>query len=47
MGDVLDAKVWGEMWDEVGEATGTKWRTEMEMESGDDWIKVLFVVYRA
>ncbi|KAK0652636.1 hypothetical protein B0T16DRAFT_505222 [Cercophora newfieldiana] len=44
---VLDANAWRQLWDEVGEATGTSWRTEMEMESGDDWIKATFAVYRA
>ncbi|KAK8075989.1 methyltransferase domain-containing protein [Apiospora phragmitis] len=27
-----DAATWRRMWDEVGEATGTRWRTEVEME---------------
>ncbi|KAK4450332.1 hypothetical protein QBC34DRAFT_484552 [Podospora aff. communis PSN243] len=43
---VLDAKQWRRLWEEVGEATGTRWRTEMETEEGDDWIKVRFAVYR-
>ncbi|KAK0705716.1 hypothetical protein B0H67DRAFT_497836 [Lasiosphaeris hirsuta] len=44
---VLDVESWRSMWDEVGEATGTSWRTEMEMEVDGEWIKVKFAVYRA
>ncbi|KAK0706979.1 hypothetical protein B0T26DRAFT_744056 [Lasiosphaeria miniovina] len=44
---VLDSASWRDMWGEVGEATGTRWRTEMDVEDGDDWIKVRFGVYRA
>ncbi|KAK0619515.1 hypothetical protein B0T14DRAFT_537291 [Immersiella caudata] len=43
---VLNEEEWGKLWDEVGEATGTKWRTEMEREEGDDWIKVRFCCLR-
>ncbi|KAI1125128.1 hypothetical protein F5Y10DRAFT_13554 [Nemania abortiva] len=43
---VLDEESWGRMWDEVGEATGTSWKTEMNVESNDDCIKVRFAVYR-
>ena len=43
---VLDAETWQRMWDEVGEATGTSWRTEMDVKSSDDWIDVRFSVYR-
>jgi hypothetical protein len=43
---VLDAESWRSMWDEVGEATGTCWRTEMDVESNDKYIKVIFGVYR-
>lgn len=44
---VLGAETWQKMWNEVGEATGTSWRTELDLESGDDWIKVRFAVRRA
>jgi SAM-dependent methyltransferase len=44
---VLDAERWRDMWNEVGEATETSWRTEMETESSDGWIKIRFAVYRA
>lgn len=44
---VLDAESWQGLWDEVGEATGTSWRTEMEIETSEGWIKVRFAVYRA
>lgn len=43
---VLDEESWRNMWDEVGEATRTSWRTEMQVESNDEWIKVTFAVYR-
>jgi ubiquinone/menaquinone biosynthesis C-methylase UbiE len=43
---VLDAESWRRMWDEVGEATGTRWKTEMDLESTDEWIKARFGVYR-
>jgi ubiquinone/menaquinone biosynthesis C-methylase UbiE len=43
---VLDAESWQRMWDEVGEATRTCWRTEMDVESSNEWIKVRFGVYR-
>lgn len=43
---VLDPESWRRMWDEVGEATGTSWRTEMDVENDDKWIKVIFGVYR-
>jgi hypothetical protein len=43
---VLNAESWRRMWDEVGEATGTCWRTDMNVESDDKWIKVRFSVYR-
>lgn len=45
---VLDVDSWRGMWDGVGEATGTTWRTEMEIiESNENRIRVKFVVYRA
>lgn len=45
---VLDADSWQGMWDCVGEATGTTWRTEMEIiESNENRIRVRFAVYRA
>lgn len=43
---VLDAESWRQMWDEIGEATETSWKTEMDVESSDEWIKVGFGVYR-
>ncbi|KAF2964108.1 hypothetical protein GQX73_g9471 [Xylaria multiplex] len=43
---VLDEMSWRLMWDEVGKATGTSWRTETNVESDDKWIKVRFAVYR-
>ena len=44
---VLDPESWEDLWGEVGQATGTKWRTEMEVvESTDEWINVRFGVYR-
>lgn len=43
---VLDAESWQHMWDEVGEATGTRWRTEMDVQSNEEWNKVRFGVYR-
>lgn len=43
---VLDAQAWREMWHEVGEATGMSLWAEMDMESGEDWIKVRFSVCR-
>jgi hypothetical protein len=43
---VLDAERWRRLWDEVGKTTGTRWRTEMDTEEGDDWIKARFAVYR-
>ena len=43
---VLDAKSWRHMWDEVGEATATCWRTEVDVETNSEWIKVRFGVYR-
>ncbi|KAJ9144790.1 hypothetical protein NKR19_g6310 [Coniochaeta hoffmannii] len=45
---VLDADSWRGMWEGVGEATGTTWRTEMDIiESNEDRIRVRFAVYRA
>ncbi|KAI0414482.1 S-adenosyl-L-methionine-dependent methyltransferase [Xylaria grammica] len=44
---VLDEESWACVWDEVGTATGTSWRTETNVESSDVWIKVRFAVYRA
>jgi hypothetical protein len=44
---VLDVESWRRMWDEVGKTTGTCWRTEMDVESDDKWIKVRFSVHRA
>ncbi|KAI0861121.1 hypothetical protein F4860DRAFT_476913 [Xylaria cubensis] len=43
---VLDEETWRNMWDEIGEATGTTWKTEMHVENNDEWIKVRFAVYR-
>ncbi|KAI0543397.1 hypothetical protein F4679DRAFT_120070 [Xylaria curta] len=43
---VLDEETWGHMWDEIGRSTGTTWKTEMNVESSNDWIKVRFAVYR-
>ncbi|KAK3688831.1 hypothetical protein B0T22DRAFT_426791 [Podospora appendiculata] len=43
---VLDAEAWRAVWEEVGIATGTRWRTEMEVESGEAWVWVKFGVYR-
>lgn len=43
---VLDEDSWSNMWNEVGKGTGTSWRTEMNVESNDEWIKVKFAVYR-
>jgi hypothetical protein len=43
---ILDAEGWQGLWDDVGEATQTCWRTEFHEESGDDWMKVRFGVYR-
>ncbi|KAK7949305.1 uncharacterized protein PG986_010191 [Apiospora aurea] len=43
---VLDPKRWTNLWEEVGQATGTKWRNEMEVESTDKWNNVRFGVYR-
>lgn len=43
---VLDAERWRRMWDEVGEATGTCWRTEMDVQSNEKWNNVRFGVYR-
>jgi len=44
---VLNKKAWQGVWDEVGETTGTAWRTEMHVEETQDTIKVSFAVYRA
>lgn len=45
---VLDAGSWQVLWNEVGEATGTVWRTEMDViENNEDRIRVRFAVYRA
>jgi hypothetical protein len=44
---VLDAESWRCMWDEVGEATGTRWTTEMDLESDEESIKVTLASYRA
>ncbi|KAK8093449.1 methyltransferase domain-containing protein [Apiospora hydei] len=43
---VLDPGRWTSLWEEVGRATGTRWRTEMEVESTDKWNNVRFGVYR-
>ncbi|KAK8040097.1 hypothetical protein PG993_008508 [Apiospora rasikravindrae] len=43
---VLDPGRWANLWEEVGQATGSKWRTEMEVESTDEWNNVRFGVYR-
>ncbi|KAK3381857.1 hypothetical protein B0H63DRAFT_476736 [Podospora didyma] len=44
---VLDEEAWRDLWDEVGEATGTAWRTEMETtEDSKERIMVRFGVYR-
>ena len=44
---VLNKKAWQGVWDEVGEATGTAWRTEMHVEETQHTIMVSFAVYRA
>ncbi|KAM7198367.1 hypothetical protein V8F33_005158 [Rhypophila sp. PSN 637] len=45
---VLDADAWREVWDVVGQETGTRWKTEMEViEDNEDRIRTRFVVYRA
>ncbi|KAK8107035.1 uncharacterized protein PG998_009048 [Apiospora kogelbergensis] len=43
---VLDPKSWKDLWEEVGQATGTRWRTEMDVDSSDEWNHVRFGVYR-
>ncbi|KAK5634814.1 hypothetical protein RRF57_010527 [Xylaria bambusicola] len=43
---VLDKNAWSRMWDEVGKATGTSWRTETNVESSKEWIRVRFAIYR-
>lgn len=43
---VLDTESWKSMWDEVGEATGTQWRTESVVDDKQETIKVRFAVYR-
>lgn len=46
---LLDSESWQRLWDEVGEATGTRWRAEMDLEDDktySDWIKASFAVYR-
>jgi len=43
---VLSADAWQHVWDEVGESTGTHWRTEMDVQSTEDRIHVRFGVYR-
>ncbi|KAK0729457.1 hypothetical protein B0H67DRAFT_185 [Lasiosphaeris hirsuta] len=44
---VLDAEGWHSLWDDVGEVTGTGWRTEMETtENSDEWILAGSGVYR-
>ncbi|KAK8025266.1 hypothetical protein PG990_003089 [Apiospora arundinis] len=43
---VLDPGSWTVLWDEVGQTSGTKWRTEMEVNSTDEWNIVRFGVYR-
>ncbi|KAM7215947.1 hypothetical protein V8F06_008705 [Rhypophila decipiens] len=44
---VLDADAWREVWDVVGQETGTRWKTEMEViEDNEDRIRARFVVYR-
>jgi hypothetical protein len=43
---VLDIESWRRMWNEVGDLTGTRWRTEMDVQSTDQWNKVRFGVYR-
>ena len=45
---VLDTDSWRGIWEEVGEATGTTWRTEMDIiENNENGIRVRFAVYRA
>ncbi|AEO69857.1 uncharacterized protein THITE_2056534 [Thermothielavioides terrestris NRRL 8126] len=44
---VLDVETWQQMCREVGEATGTDWRTETDVEDTDERITVRFAVYRA
>lgn len=43
---VLGRGAWAELWEEVGQGTGTRWRTEMEVEGTADWNNVRFGVYR-
>ncbi|KAK3315548.1 S-adenosyl-L-methionine-dependent methyltransferase, partial [Apodospora peruviana] len=42
---VLDAESWRSMWEEAGGATGMSFRTETDVSSSDDWIRVQFAVY--
>lgn len=44
---VLDAEGWQRLWDEVGDVTGTSWRTEMDIQSTASYIKVQLGAYRA
>ncbi|KAM7219256.1 hypothetical protein V8F06_005425 [Rhypophila decipiens] len=45
---VLDRDAWRELWEEVGQATGTRWRTAMEIfQNHEDCIRSRFVVRRA
>lgn len=43
---VLDSEGWKSVWDDVGEATGTKWRTELVDEGTETWHLVRFVAHR-
>lgn len=44
---VLDAEAWQKMWDEIGEVTGTSWRTETIVGNSEERITVKFAVYHA
>ena len=43
---VLDPKSWKDLWEEVGQSTDTRWRTEMDVDSSDECNHVRFGVYR-
>ena len=43
---IVDADTWKGIWEEVGEATGIRWTTQMSVDVSDGWIKVRFSVRR-
>lgn len=43
---ILDGDAFSKLWDEVGEETATSWSAETNVEQGDDWIQVTFIVRR-